>query len=243
MRRHLAVFTLTTFALLSSVGGGPVRGGQQTRGPMPFEAKLNQRVERFNAADRSLTDAVLDLAFEYQLPLGVEYVDRGAAVRPVTMELRQKTVREILCALVATAPEYRIDFSGGIVHLFSPVARQDSANLLNTVIPNFEVKDSDPYMADVELICALNRQLQPPAGCGGSHPIGSPERISIHLRGARVHEILDEIASKQGAVWIVNVRPEALSTNQADIWHIYELVVPFDSVAKEKLRNLFPAHW
>lgn len=240
MRRDQRLLTWGAFAFLVLGGLAPVRGGSQTRQPLSFEAKLAQRVERYNAAGRSLTDAVLDLAFEYQLPLGVEYVDRGAALRPIEIELRQKSVREILGALVATAPEYRIDFSGEIVHLFSPVARQDSSNLLNTVIPNFEVSEIDPYMADMELICALHRQLQPPAGCGGSHPIGSPQRISIHLRRARLYEILDAIAAKQGAVWFVNVRPETLSKNQPDIWHIYELVSPFDRVAKEKLQGLFP---
>jgi hypothetical protein len=239
MRNGLLALSVGASVMICVAGLAVSSGDSKTQVRSPFAVKLDEPIERFDAAGRSLTDAVLDLAFKHQLPLGIEYVDREAALRPLTVDVRGRTTRETLVFLAAAVPGYQVEFSHGVASLFSPRVREDRANLLNKVIPNFEVAEADPFMANIELICALHRQLLPPAGCGGSFPIGSPKRISIHMRGARVSEILDAIVAKQGAVWFVKVRPETLAKDQVDFGHVYELVVPFDRIAKDRIRGLF----
>jgi hypothetical protein len=239
MKFRRLVLTSIGLALAASPSIAGARGPEPSERPMSFEAKLNQRVGRYSSAGRSLTDSVVEIAFKYQLPLGIEFVDRDAVRKPLNLEIHDKSVRELLNALVAAIPEFRIDLSGGIIQLYAPRVREDNKSILNTAIENFEVTDMDPYMADWELICALNRQVLG-AGCQGSHPSGSPQRVSLHLQKAKVYEILNAIVAKQGAVWFVAVRPETLSTIQADMWHVFELTPPFDTVVKERLRNIVP---
>ena len=48
--------------------------------------------------------------------------------------------------------------------------------------------------------------------------------MTLHLRQARVYEILDAIVAKHGAaVWVVRVPPEKLPTLKGTLWYMYPL--------------------
>jgi len=206
-----------------------------------FESKLDRRVEHFDAAGRTLVSNVIDLAYEYELPTGIEYIDHDAATRPIDLEVRDESVRGILVALVHQAPEYRVSFSDGLVDIYVPKARDDQSNLLNKIIKNFTVTEMDTHRADMELFCALSRVLVPPAGCFSSIAVGQwgPLKISIHLQNAKVYEIVNAMVAQNGkAVWTVIAPPANLSKIPVGgLWHIYPLEPPFKDAVLVKLTS------
>lgn len=207
-----------------------------------FERKLQARVERFDTSGRTLVASVLDLAYEYELPMGLEYIDHDAVTRPIDLDLRGESVRGILVALVQQASEYRVSFSDGLVDIYSPKARDARSNLLNMVIKNFSVSSLDTRRADVELVCALAHQLVPPGGCGGSIAPGQwgQVKITLHMENARIYEVLNAIVAQNGkAVWFVMAPPEQLSKfPMGGLWHIDPLQPPFKAGVLDKLTDI-----
>src|SRR4029077_16336206 len=160
--------------------------------------KLNRRVEQFDTSGRTLVTSVVDLAYEYELPIGIEYLDPVATARPIDLQFHDESIRGILTAIILQIPEYRVSFSDGLVDIYAPKAREDSSNLLNKVIKNFAVTDLDTHEADLELFCTLSREVEPRGGCGGSIAIGQwgPLKITVHLQNAQVYEIVNAIVAQ-----------------------------------------------
>ena len=206
----------------------------------PFESKLNSRIGHFKVSGETLVSIVLDLAYEFQLPTGIEYIDHEATTRPINLELHNETVRGILLAIVQQVPEYKVSFSNGVVDVYVPKAREDSSNLLNKPIKSFAVSELDTGEANMELFCALGREVTPSSACAGNIATGQwgPLRITVHLQNAKVHEILNAMAAQNGkAIWTVIAPPDRLSKIPVGgLWHMYPLEFPFISGILEKLR-------
>src|SRR5437879_3808087 len=127
-----------------------------------LSARLQTPVAAFDAAGRPFVRIILDLAYEYQLPLGLEYVDAEAMERPLSVKLQNKRVRDILQDVLALLPQYRLKVTPLILEIYSPKARTDSSNLLNTSIDNFKCLDQSPRMASVAVYSAMMSQIHVP---------------------------------------------------------------------------------
>ncbi len=243
--RHAARVFVSTVCCLTAVSAtyvNPLASNTEPTQATIFERKLNTRVARFDTSGRTLATSLIDLAYEYELPMGIEYLDRKAATQPINLELRNESVRGILLAIIQQVPEYKVSFSDGVVDVYVPKAREDSSNLLNKVIRNFAVSELDTRRADVELLCALTREVMPSGGCGGSIAIGQwgPLKITVHVQNAKVYEIVNLIVAQNGkAVWTVMAPPEKLSKIPVGgLWHIYPIEPPFKSAVLDKLASL-----
>jgi hypothetical protein len=244
MRSLVKLFALFA-SWLSVVPAQPAkhhgRNTQSTEASL-FERKLDGRVERFDTSGRTLAAIVIDLAYEYELPTGIEYLDHEATTRPIDLQFHDESVRGILVAIIQQVPEYRVSFTGDMVDIYSPRAREDSSNLLNRVIKDFAVTELDTHRADMELVCDLARELVPPGGCGGSIAVGQwgPLKITLHLHNTTVFEILNAIVAQNGrATWTVTAPPEKLSRFPfGDLWHIYPLEPAYKTGVLEKLASM-----
>ncbi len=207
-----------------------------------FERKLDTRVERFETSGRTLIASVIDLAYEYELPTAIEYIDHDATTRPINLQFRDESVRGILMAIILQIPEYRVSFFDGMVDVYVPKGRQDSSNLFNKVIKDFAVSELDTHRADMELVCTLARDLVPPGGCGGSIAVGQwgSLKITLHLHNATVFEILNAIVAQNGkAVWAVMAPPDKLSKIPiGGLWHVYPLEPSYRSGVLERLNSI-----
>lgn len=244
MKRIAELFTL--FSCLLAIGSS------QSLKPQPlkthstqvlsFEGKLERRVEQFNTSGHSFVASVLELAYQYELPMGIEFMDRETATRPINLEFRDETVRRILLAIIRQAPEYHVSFSAGLVDIYSSKARDDPLNLFNRVIKDFGISQLDTHDADLTLFCALGRELVPPSSCFGSVAIGQwgPLKVTVHLQNAKVYEILNAIAAQNGkAIWTVLTPPDQLSKIQfGGLWHIYPLEPSFKNAVQDKLTSM-----
>lgn len=202
-----------------------------------FEQKISNLVERFSTSGRTLADSVIELAYKHQVPMAIEYADREATTRPLNLEFHNKSFRGIVEAIVKEDPQYRVSFSNGIVDIFSPMAREDSSNLLNRIMKDFSVTEMETRLADSQLFCALVQSARS-GGCTESLAIGQwdPLRITLHMHNARVYEILNAIVAQNGrAIWTVTASKLTSLPQCCGLWYIYPLEQPFKSVVSDRL--------
>src|SRR5947207_5076106 len=55
---------------------------------LPFKAKLEQKVDHFETDGRTLVESVLNIAYEHELPVGIEYLSREALTRPIELRFQ-----------------------------------------------------------------------------------------------------------------------------------------------------------
>jgi hypothetical protein len=243
--RFATLFLIPLLVWNASVGAVRPRNrtARQLQPQASLDSVLDKRISDYRTSGRTLIATLVDLAYEYKLPMGIEYVDREAAARPIDLEFHDDFLRNILEDVVAQLPEYRVSFLGEVVEVYSPRAREDSSDLLNKPIGNYSVDAVDTRDADLELACALSRELEPASLCGGSITNGQwgPLKITLRLRNARVYEILDAILGQNGrAIWTVTAVPEKLSNIQVGgLWHIYPLEDSFKATVVDRLSNMF----
>jgi hypothetical protein len=215
--------------------------GQSAR-VLSFEEKLDRRIDRYDTSGRTLIASVIDLAYEYELPVGLEYINHEAATRPIDFETHDESVRGILVAIVQQVPEYRVSFLSGMIDIYAPKAREDPSNLLNKVVKEFSAAGLDTQDAALQLSCALTHEIEPSSGCGGSVALGQwgPVKITVHLQNAKVYEILNAIVAQNGkALWTVIAPPEKLSKIQfGGLWHIYPLEPPFKGTVLGRMTDM-----
>jgi hypothetical protein len=247
MKFAVAVFSslfasaILAVALGSRAGAGPYR---QSITATVGQSKLDRQIPDFRTSGRTMMTTIIDIAFEFQLPMGIEYVDREAITRPLYLEFHDQSIRSILRGIIAQGPAYRISFSGEVVQIDSPKSLQDPSNPFNRSIQDFSVTDVDTRNADLTLVCELGKDLGPQTFCGGSIATGQwgPRLITLHLQNSKVYEILDAIVHENGqAIWIVMAPDSKLPQTKAGaLWHIYPLRAPFQATVLDKLTNLVP---
>ena len=241
--RHLRRLLIVHVCWIAVVSARPCPRELKTQPTVatPFVKKLKKRVERFDTAGSTLVASVVELAYQYQLPMAVEYVNRDATTRPLNLQFHNESVQRILESIIRQAPEFRISFTEGLVDIFAPQGREDTSSLINKVIKDFSVTKMDTHAADSELACVLGREAGA-SMCAGSFAGGQwpSVQITLHLQDAKVYEILNAIVAQNGkAVWTLMVRPERLSKLQTGgLWYVYPLQQPFKSTVLEKLTRI-----
>ena len=238
----LLLMLLVMGAVASAGGSEPCRGNH--RRALSFAEKLQITVPQFETSGRPMADLAVQMAYSYKLPMAIEHVDREALRKPLHLKLEGQTVRQVLAAVVASVQGYRVDFQQGLVDIYSPAARSDPSNPLNTVINRYDVGGLDTHFADAQLLCDIGRQLHGHSGCGGSSASGQWEKrkITLHIRNKRVYEILNAIvAQNRGALWTPIAPPQVSSPLiTGNFWYIYPLDSPFERSATGRLQELLP---
>jgi len=87
-RARLFVLTVCWLAVISAKPANLCASNPGSAQVKTFERKLDTRVERFETAGRTLVASVIDLAYEYELPTAIEYIDHDAATRPINVQFR-----------------------------------------------------------------------------------------------------------------------------------------------------------
>jgi hypothetical protein len=183
------------------------------------------------------------LGQQEQVPLGIEYVDRDALEKPISHDFRNATIGEIVRALLGGTGGYTWRVRDGVLN----IAHQSTAapgNLLDRVLPDFEISKCSVGTASAALYFALYRDLHPEVtGYAGEFDPGNPDNVigPLKLRNTPVRHVLNLLAngSKKRA-WIVRVPPGHLDQLPPDgLWTIIEYENPPRHVAQWLLREIF----
>jgi hypothetical protein len=206
-----------------------------------FSAKLQTQIPEFDTSGTPLARVAIRLAYQHRLPMAFECVDQDALRKPLRLQLKAHSLRHVIVAVVASFPEFRVDFSQGIVDVYCPAARQDSSNPFNTLIPRYDVEGVDTHFADAQLLCAISALHG--GGCGGSVAGGEwgSLTLTLHLANKRVYEILNAIVAQNGqALWVPIAPPAKPSPMSMNFWYIYPLDPPFEGSAIGGLEAFVP---
>jgi hypothetical protein len=232
-------------AVIAALAGSwrPVRAvsnpaQHRTAGPgrtVNTQVGLGVQVGSYETRGRSLADLLIEIAYRYRIPMGIEYLDTSAVNKPLHASYKRVSVGRLIASLTALVPGYRASFAPGVVEIYSPRARRVSSSLMNAVIPRFEVTDSDPSVASAKLFAALARQRDPSVSVVNNIAVGTvgPASVTIRMKDARVYQVLNSIvaSTRGGAIWLIKVPPDQLSRLQPDRWYVYGLDPAFEPTA------------
>lgn len=176
-------------------------------------AKLAGRVPSYSVSTKDVLSALIRVANDFQIPMGVEWVYRGS--NPVAVHLRWKgaSVEEIIERVVRLWPGYQVRTAGGVLHIEALGLVPRGENFLNLRVARFTAEGEVPELASRrlhELASAMVAPRRPSSGrlgggIGRSQGVEVGEhRISIRLSNVTVRHVLDAIANASPfKVWVV----------------------------------------
>ncbi len=172
--------------------------------------RLDTRVPRYDLGSVDFLGAIMQASKDFEVPIGIVWVNSVPTRRLTTLSWKDKTVREILADIAQTQSGYRMALQDGIVHIFPHGLMPDRENFLHMKIEDFETHDTVLELALFKLHMLVNPihgsfQLSV-AGPGDS-------KVSLDLKDVTVENILDALAvASNRKVWIVTYSPGASKT-------------------------------
>lgn len=215
--RRICVFTTLGLCLLVMQIPGAQHTEARQRGSIGLEAKLQTHVTNYRLVGDDFVDALLKVAGEYKIPMGIVWVRASAAMLGVNLSEKNGTVQEIIQALVKTQPEYTMTTKSGLIHIFAPGLVGVREDFLTLKVPEFEVHNQVVELADRRLGDIVRATGSPPkpvtggfrGGTGSSLglEVGDP-LLTLKLQDVSVEDVLDALtlAADRG-VWIVTFAP------------------------------------
>jgi hypothetical protein len=193
--RGKTVFLLLTFQCLWMTPGAHSSVPQDD-----LSAKLNKRVMKYDLGALNFVDAFLHVASDFQIPMGIAWVDTPAARAEQAFTWEETTVQEVIQAIAKTQPGYQVQIRNGVVHVSSPGLPPEAENFLSMKIKTFRVLDEYVEMANFK----LHNLITPPNHAGFSVGANMEPKISLQLTNSTVEDILDAlIVASACKMWVV----------------------------------------
>jgi len=168
--------------------------------PEDLSVKLSKRVANYNLGMSNFVDALLHVSSDFQIPMGVVWVNTPAARAELAFAWKDATVQEIIEAIGKTQPGYGVRVRNGVLHVSPPALIPDQENFLTLKIKTFEVHNDYLEVASSK----LHDLIKPRLGGTSIGLSGNEPRISLEMKDSTVEEIMDAlvIASRR-KIWVV----------------------------------------
>jgi len=178
-----------------------------------IEKLLETKVAEFELQNLTLVDGLWKLArgpapfgFGFEKVLKERLSDPDIPDPLLRLQLKDKSVREIIDALCQADARYTWSIDGTTVDFFPRAVISDPSYLLNRRLAKFELKDATDVQ---DGLLAIVRQLPPPveqiaqAQVGGGDPY-PPEPWTVTFENLTVRQLVNRLAAHGGqcAVWI-----------------------------------------
>ncbi len=198
----------------------------------------SRRVAFFAVNQRNLIDALLSFGGQEHIPIGIEYIDKAAFQQSISVEFRERNVKEILDAITHPVG-YRWFINGSVIMVTHDGALVGKSNLLNTRIPQFRIGETRMHEASLALSLHLYFVLNPNSGgIAGDSPGGNLAfRVGpFDLKNATVRYILNQIVSQHSnGAWIGQQPPWTMGKDLGyGLWKVLE----YDRTDAEYSREL-----
>ena len=221
-----------------------------------LSVKLNKRLSNYNPGVFNFVGALLHVSNEFQIPMGITWVDSPTARAEKPFAWNSATIEEIIQAITETQPGYQVKVRNGVVHIF-PAGLPDAESFLKIKLPGFQTQDTVVEFASLKLHIAVTPMRAPYqvsiAGPGDS-------QVTVELANCLVEDVLDAFAvSSNRKTWIVTLpdkvtltpsgfrRTRSLFTDdpipddQQPVWYLHRLDDPAPPVlARNKLPQSTP---
>jgi len=202
------MFKMMALLILFSHGEGTIRAVWQ-QAPEELNARLARRVNTYNLIANSFVEALSKAATEFQIPMGITWVNKPAATGKLSLSWVGASVQEIIEEIAATQAGYQVRVSNGVVHISSPEI-PPKQNFLLVRINKFAANHQPLPYAMRNLQDLVRLTVAPPSnqhsdlGQGSSTASNTDEpKIDLELDHASVEEILDSLLKVSARkVWI-----------------------------------------
>src|SRR5262249_366536 len=167
-------------------------------------AELDQRIPEYRLANVNFVEALIHIASDFKLPMGIAWVNTHAARSKSDFGWRNLTVREILEAVAQSQSDYDVVVANGVVHVLSNAMLAEQ-NWLLLRLPSFHAQGV-PNMVHVILWRELNSRVdQPKQGYAGSVLSSANDpKLNLTFTNSTVGEIFDSVAlASDRKIWVV----------------------------------------
>lgn len=183
-----------------------------------LDSKLLQKAS-FVPTSTSAVDQLIEVAQHYDIPMGIEWIDRPDARVLTLPQSKGATVQGLITAILRQSPGYQLKLTHGIVHIANRAFVDDPKNFLNLRIREFKVKEANVFDANASLRLNIKMTLHPARYAGGWNggygfapgSVFDVRNITFSGRDLTVRQIINKIAAaNSNALWVVRLDPSRM---------------------------------
>jgi hypothetical protein len=185
----------------------------QARSPADLNSKLDTPVSEYRLAQVNFLEALLHVAGDFQLPIGIAWVDTPAARAKSDSSWSNLTVRQIVESIAQTQPGYEVQLANGVVHVASRAVPAEQ-NFLLLRIPDFHAQG---VMGSVKLSLwrELNNRIDSPKHliAGSILTSRNDPKLDLQFNNSTVADIFDSLAiASDRKIWVVTFEDSSALT-------------------------------
>lgn len=180
-------------------------GNMSQAAPLPeihdLSSVLNKRVTNYSLGEVNLIEAMIRVSNDFQIPVGIAWVDSPTARTKTLFTWKSATVQEIIENIVKTQQSYKVRVENGVVHI-SPARdlMPDNENFLKLRLESFEIHDDIVELASIKLHMLVTPRKYGQISIGGT----GDSSISVQLKDCTVGDALDAISvASNRKIWVV----------------------------------------
>ena len=173
--------------------------------------KLRKHVSNYSLGVSSMTGALIQVSNDFQIPIGITWVNSPSARAERPFAWKDATVQEIIQTIANTQPEYNVQIKDGVIHVF-PNLIPDDQNFLKLKIKTFQVHNTMVEVASFKL-----HMLLTPISGNYSVSIAGPgdSNVNVDLTDTTAETVLDAIVkTSKHKIWIVTFTDDTSLTSR-----------------------------
>ncbi len=195
------------------------------------ESLTEKTVTSFRAGNVPLDDALLLLAQQENLPMGIEYIDERSLTQPLSIETGPTKVSSVLKLILSHAHGYKYSVQYGVIIIGHTGLPQSNRNLLGYKLASFEAPRRSLDDLSRYLQISLAHELHPDVkGWAWDYIPARPVVLAgpLSYRNASIEQILCGVVSNgTPAAWVLTVTPARLQAKDSgELWHILPYTAP-----------------
>jgi len=166
----------------------PVASGSAA--PDDLSVKLSKHVTNYNLGVFNFLEALIRVSNDFQVPMGIVWVNSPAERAELPFAWKGATVQEIIESIAQTQPGYRVQIRNGVVHVSPRALIPDRENFLKLKIEAFDVHNDYIELASWKLhtlVTPIRGSYQISIGGTGD------SKIDVELKDTTVENILDAL--------------------------------------------------
>jgi hypothetical protein len=177
--------------------------------PDDLTAKLSKSVSNYNLGSFNFVGALIRVSNDFEIPLGIAWVNSPAAHKELPFTWKKATILEIIQNIVSTQPGYQVEVADGVVHIWPSGLIPDRENFLKLKIPAFDVHDAYVEVASFKLHVLVTPRKYGQISIGGT----GDSKVTLELENASVGAVLDAlVVASNRKIWVVTFSDEAKLT-------------------------------
>jgi hypothetical protein len=182
-----------------------------------LDQKLRQDCATYDSDKRTTLEQLVELAQRFQLPMGIEWVDRPNETTAKPIHLRNVNVKEVISHVLNEQAGYRFAVEDLVVQVSATELADDPLNFLNIRFSSYSVKNDSLLEASYWLRVWIRRSLHPAQNFGGGFGGTSAQgdfnnpTITFSVTNASVRQILNRLVlAQRNSLWVVHLKPQLL---------------------------------